>query len=57
MQNLEYALPALDLIQLVMKMIDSRAINQGAELLKTSVQQFNQFFVNMCNQLESEEEN
>lgn len=40
-----------------MKMIDSRAINQGAELLKTSVQQFNQFFVNMCTQLESEEDN
>lgn len=49
MNNLENAIPALDLIENILQILDNEDITQeDTEYLKKSVDNFNTFYVNMC---------
>lgn len=49
MENLENTLPALDLIENIVKIIDKEKLQAvDMELIKKSVEDFNLFYVKMC---------
>ena len=57
MNNLENALPALELIESILLMLDTEdTIYEDIEHLKMSVDNFNNFYVNMCRLMTSLEE-
>ena len=50
MQNLEYALPALELIEEILDMMNKYRLSQDEKVvdqLRSAVQNFNQFYINM----------
>jgi hypothetical protein len=57
MNNLENALPALELIESILQMLDTEdTFYEDIEHLKKSVDNFNDFYVNMCKLMTSQEE-
>lgn len=57
MNNLENAIPALDLIESILNMLDSKVVTQeDTEHLKMSVENFNSFYVNICKVMTSFED-
>lgn len=57
MSNLENAIPALDLIETILKMLESRSVTkEDTEHLKLSVDNFNSFYVNICKVMTSFED-
>lgn len=56
MVNLENSLPALQLIENILKLIEKEGnIYEDIEFLKTSVKSFNDFYVKMCQLFKNEE--
>jgi hypothetical protein len=57
MNNLENAIPALDLIESILDMLDSMPVTyEDTEHLKMSVENFNNFYVNICKVMTSFED-
>jgi hypothetical protein len=57
MSNLENAIPALDLIEQILKMLENRPVTkEDTEHLKLSVDNFNSFYVNICKVMTSFED-
>lgn len=57
MNNLENAIPALDLIEYILNMLDNKPVTQeDTEHLKMSVENFNNFYVNICKVMTSFED-
>lgn len=57
MNNLENAIPALDLIAEILKMLDDKPVTQeDTDHLKMSVDNFNNFYVNICKVMTSFED-
>ena len=57
MNNLENAIPALNLIEYILNMLDSKPVTQeDTEHLKMSVENFNSFYVNICKVMTSFED-
>ena len=57
MNNIENAIPGLDLIENILKMLDDKHVTkEDVENLKTSVDNFNEFYVNLCKVMTNFEE-
>lgn len=57
MSNLENAMPALELIENILQMLDKKPVTQeDIEHLKISVDNFNNFYVNICKVMTSFED-
>lgn len=57
LSNLENAIPALELIDNILHMLDKKAVTQeDTEHLKISVDNFNSFYVNICRVMTSYED-